>query len=82
MSRVLRESPDQPEMRKALQSAQRLVDPVCRFKNDLPFQLLGQPRLPRDPELGREVRTDMGDRFYLQFMRQGIDPSGRSRTRR
>ena len=57
----LRKTPNQPQMGKLLNAAQRFGIPELRLKHDARPQRRHQPALPRDPELRRELAANTGD---------------------
>ena len=55
-------TPYQPQVRKVGQPAHRLRHGELRLEDDVGPQLRNEAALPRNPELGRELAANMGDR--------------------
>ena len=54
-------------MGEALQTPQGLRIPVLRLEHDMGLQLLHDPRLPGDAELGGKIALNMGNGFDRIF---------------
>ena len=54
-------APDEPEVTRAVDAAQKVGDPVGWLEDNFGNQVAGQARLARDTEFGGEIRVDAGN---------------------
>ena len=73
---VLRELPDQPQVGKTVNPPQCLRIAELRFKDHLGLQFCHQSRLAGNAELGRKVRTNVGNRLHdTRLLKKSARPS-------